>query len=99
VATSSDRDYEAPRPRLDESGRRTCVAGGRVTHEIGVKELKNRASEVIDAVASGERVIVTRRTELAAVILSIDEALDFVLAHAEEFVQARHRARSEHRDA
>ena len=61
-----------------------------------MKELKERTSEVIERVASGERVAVTRRNELAAVILSIDKALEFVLAHAEDFVRARARTRSEY---
>jgi prevent-host-death family protein len=80
---------------LDEDSRLIRVAEGRVTREVGVKELKERTSEVIERVASGERVAVTRRTEPAAVILSIDEALEFVIAHAEDFVLARGRARDE----
>jgi prevent-host-death family protein len=87
VATSPDREIEPPHPdapAVDDAG----------TREIGVKELKNNTSEVIDRVVNGERVIVTRRNELAALILSIDEALDFVLAHAEDFVRARQRARA-----
>ena len=91
MATSADPEIDAPHPdapAVDDAGR--------TTREIGVKELKNNASEVIDRVVNGERVIVTRRNELAAVILSIDESLDFVLAHAEDLVRARHRARAEY---
>ncbi len=57
--------------------------------EIGIKQLKNNASSVIDDVEGGERVIVTRRGRPAAVILSIEEAEDFVLAHADDFVRMR----------
>jgi prevent-host-death family protein len=106
VTTSRDLRIGVPKPlqrppnggtlTLDEDGRLIRVAEGRVTREIGVKELKERTSEVIERVASGERVAVTRRNELAAVILSIDEALEFVLAHAADFVRARARTRSEH---
>jgi prevent-host-death family protein len=83
VASSRNHDNGAP-------------ASTRVTREIGVKELKNTASAVIDRVANGERVVVTRRNRLAAVILSIDESLEFVLAHAEEFVRAREQVRNDH---
>jgi antitoxin (DNA-binding transcriptional repressor) of toxin-antitoxin stability system len=51
---------------------------------------------VIDRVARGERFLVTRRAEFVAVILSVDESLEYVLAHAKHFVAARHRARREH---
>lgn len=64
--------------------------------EIGIKELKNTASRVIDDVEGGERVIVTRRGRPAAVIMSIEDAEDFVLAHAEEFVRMRLQGRNAH---
>lgn len=65
--------------------------------EIGIKELKNTASRVIDDVEAGERVVVTRRGRPAAVIMSIEDAEDFVLAHAEEFVEMRLSGRKAHR--
>jgi prevent-host-death family protein len=64
--------------------------------EIGIKELKNAASRVIRDVEAGERVIVTRRGRPAAVIMSIEDAEDFVLAHAEEFVGMRLSGRKAH---
>lgn len=64
--------------------------------EIGVKELKNTASRVIDSVEGGERVIVTKRGRPAAVIMSIEDAEDFVLAFAEEFVEMRLAGRRAH---
>jgi prevent-host-death family protein len=65
--------------------------------EIGIKQLKNTASRVIDEVEAGERVIVTKRGRPAAVIMSIEDAEDFVLAHAEEFVEMRLSGRKAHR--
>jgi prevent-host-death family protein len=64
-------------------------------HEIGVKELKNTASRVLEEVEGGERVVVTKRGRPTAVIMSIEDAEDFVLAHAEEFAEMRLRARRE----
>jgi prevent-host-death family protein len=64
--------------------------------EIGVKELKNTASRVIERVEAGERYIVTKRGRPAAVILSVEEAEDYVLAHAEEFVEMRLEGRRDH---
>jgi prevent-host-death family protein len=83
-------------PLAHEDDRRSHEREGRATHAIGVRGLKNRASEVIDRVTRGERFLVTRRAEFVAVILSVDESLEYVLAHAEHFVAARHRARREH---
>jgi prevent-host-death family protein len=65
--------------------------------EIGIKQLKNTASQVIEDVEAGERVIVTKRGRPAAVIRSIEDAEDFVLAHAEEFVEMRLSGRKAHR--
>jgi prevent-host-death family protein len=65
-------------------------------HEIGIKELKNTASRVIEEVEAGERVVVTKRGRPAAVIMSMEDAEDFVLAHAQEFVEMRQRGRREY---
>jgi len=65
-------------------------------HEIGVKELKNTASRVLEEVETGERVVVTKRGRPVAVIMSMEDAEDFVLAHAEEFAEMRLRGRREH---
>lgn len=69
---------------------------GHPLHEIGVKELKNTASRVLEEVEAGERVVVTKRGRPTAVIMSMEDAEDFVLAHAEEFAEMRLRGRSEH---
>jgi prevent-host-death family protein len=65
-------------------------------HEIGIKELKNNASRVVGEVEAGERVVVTKRGRPAAVIMSIEDAEDFVLANADEYVRARLQSRREH---
>jgi prevent-host-death family protein len=65
-------------------------------HEIGIKELKNTASRVLEEVERGERVVVTKRGRPTAVIMSMEDAEDFVLAHAEEFAEMRLKGRSEY---
>ena len=64
--------------------------------EIGVKELKNTASRVIEEVEAGERVVVTKRGRPTALILSMEDAEDFVLAYAEEYVEMRQQGRREY---
>ncbi len=64
--------------------------------EIGVKELKNTASRVLEEVEGGERMVVTKRGRPTAVIMSMEDAEDFVLAHAEEFAEMRLQGRREH---
>jgi len=64
--------------------------------EIGVKELKNTASRLLEEVEAGERVVITKRGRPTAVIMSMEDAEDFVLAHAEEFAEMRLKARREH---
>lgn len=64
--------------------------------EIGVKELKNNASRVIGEVETGQRVFITKRGRPVAVIMSMEEAEDFVLANAEEYVRMRLDAEREH---
>ena len=64
--------------------------------EIGVKELKNTASRVLEEVEGGARVVVTKRGRPTAVIMSIEDAEDFVLAHAEEFAEMRLQGRREY---
>jgi len=61
--------------------------------EIGLKELKARASQVIDEVEAGASYVVTKRGRPAAVIVSIEDAEDLVLANAEEFIRMRRRGR------
>jgi prevent-host-death family protein len=65
--------------------------------EIGIKELKSRASRVIDEVSAGASYVVTKRGKPAAVIEPIEAAEDLVLAYAEEYVELRRRGREEYR--
>ncbi|TMF64382.1 MAG: type II toxin-antitoxin system prevent-host-death family antitoxin [Chloroflexi bacterium] len=52
---------------------------------VGVRELKAKASEIIERSSRGERFLVTRRSRPTSVLLPIDEDLeDFILAHAPE---------------
>ncbi len=62
--------------------------------EIGIKELKAAASQVIDDVEGGAAYVVTKRGKPAAVLLPIDEAEDIVLANAGEFVRMRRQGRT-----
>ena len=62
--------------------------------EIGVKQLKQSASEVIGRVESGSAYVITKRGRPAAVLLPIDEAEDIVLANANEFVRMRRLGRA-----
>lgn len=62
--------------------------------EVGIKELKATASELIDKVEAGAAYVITRRGRPAAVLLPIEDAEDIVLANADEFIRMRVRARS-----
>lgn len=58
---------------------------------IGIRELKNRATEVLRAIEERRSgIVVTRRGRPTALILSIDspEAEDYVLSHAPEIVDS-----------
>ena len=81
------------RARLQDAG---SYLRGYPLREIGVKELKNTASRVLEEVEEGERVVVTKRGRPTAVIMSMEDAEDFVLAHAEEFAEMRLQGRREH---
>jgi len=59
---------------------------------VGVRDLANRASAVLDGLEEGgQPVIVTRRGHPVAVLSAIDaeEFYDYVLAHSPDFVAAR----------
>jgi prevent-host-death family protein len=62
---------------------------------VGVRDLANRASAVLDGLEQGgQPVIVTRRGHPVAVLSPIDveEFHDYVLANAPEFVEGRRAA-------
>ena len=65
---------------------------------VGVRELKAKASEIIERSSRGERFLVTRRGRPISILLPIDDDLeDFILANAPEFIRMRERARREYR--
>ncbi|MGH3812780.1 MAG: type II toxin-antitoxin system Phd/YefM family antitoxin [Pseudonocardiaceae bacterium] len=62
---------------------------------VGVRDLVNRASALLDELEQGgQPIIVTRRRQPIAVLSTIDaeESHDYVLAHAPEFVRGRKEA-------
>jgi prevent-host-death family protein len=74
----------------------TTTEGTNNMPEIGIKELKARASLVIDEVSAGASYVVTKRGHAAAVIVPIEDAEDMVLANAEEYVAMRRQARADY---
>jgi prevent-host-death family protein len=69
--------------------------GGGGMQTVGVRELVNRASALLDELEhGGQPIIVTRRGQPIAVLSAIDaeEFYDYVLAHAPEFVRGRQEA-------
>ena len=64
--------------------------------KVGVRELKNRTSEILRAVREeGAEYVITYQGRPSAVLLPVDEndLEDYVLAHHPHFVQLRERAR------
>ncbi len=65
---------------------------------VGIRELKAKASQIIERSSRGEPFVVTRRGRAVSVLLPFDVELeDLVLTEAREFVRMRERARREHR--
>jgi prevent-host-death family protein len=64
--------------------------------KVGVRELKNRTSEILRAVREeGTEYVITYQGRPMAVLLPVDEEdlEDYVLAHHPHFVELRERAR------
>lgn len=80
----------------DERGR-PALSYPEALAEVGVRQLSRETTRVLDLVESGERLIVTRQHRPIALILSVDEAEEFFLAHAPELVRLRVDARTEWR--
>jgi len=62
---------------------------------IGIRELKNQATQILRSIQEkGSAVVVTRHGRPAALILPIDsaEAEDYVLAHAPQIVRSLNQA-------
>lgn len=67
---------------------------------VGIRELKNRAAEIVRALdQGGAAVVVTRHGRPTALILPIDspEAEDYALSHAAEIVASLRGAEADHR--
>jgi len=65
---------------------------------IGVRELKAKASDILDRAEAGEPFLVTRRGRPVAVVLPFNIATeDLILAQAPAFIKLRETARSEYR--
>jgi prevent-host-death family protein len=62
---------------------------------VSVTELDKEASAVINDVISGKRVIVTKYGDPIAVILSIDDGAEAMVAGSETFALLRREARDE----
>ncbi len=65
---------------------------------IGVRELKAKATEVLQRTEAGEPFLVTKRGRPVAVILPFNlDTEDLILAQAPSFIRLRDEAREEHR--
>lgn len=65
---------------------------------IGVRELKAKASDILDRAEAGEPFLVTRRGRPVAVLLPFDiQTEDLILAQAPTFIKLRETARAEYR--
>lgn len=65
---------------------------------IGVRELKAKASDILDRAEAGEPFLVTRRGRPVAVVLPFNiETQDLILAQAPTFIKLRETARGEYR--
>jgi prevent-host-death family protein len=62
--------------------------------EIDLSQLERAPSDAIERAEAGERLVVTRNGEPAAVIMSAEDAEDFALANADEYVALRSEGRA-----
>lgn len=64
--------------------------------EVGIRDLKAHASDIVQRVEGGEAFLVTRRGKPVAVVLPFGvEAEDLILSQAATFVKLRDEARAE----
>ncbi len=64
-------------------------------NEITATELGKTVSSVLDRVAAGERIVVTRGGRVAALIVSLEDGIEVMLAGSERFAALRREARDE----
>jgi prevent-host-death family protein len=57
--------------------------------EIPVTDLRRRAADAVRWVEGGGRAIVTRHGNPAAVIISVEEGMELVVAEAHDYVRRR----------
>ena len=84
-------------------GSKGAVAVGPMSHgsaeprisEVGVRELSRATSRMVRLALRGERLIVTRNGQPVAVILGVDDAVEWLVASADEFERLRMAAREE----
>ena len=63
--------------------------------EVSATELGKTVSSVLNRVAAGERLIVTRGGRVAALIVSLEDGIEVMLAGSERFAILRREARDE----
>lgn len=63
---------------------------------VGIRELKAKASEIVERASKGETFLITKRGHPVSVMLPFDDALeDLLLAEAPRFVRLREKGRRE----
>ena len=64
--------------------------------EVGIRDLKTHASEILERAEAGEAFLVTRRGKPVAVVLPFTvDAEDLILAHAPRFIRLREEGHAE----
>jgi prevent-host-death family protein len=66
------------------------------TRELGIRELKDRLCRVLAELPEEGRVLITKHGRPVALLITVEESYDYLLAFAEEFAQARLEAREAH---
>jgi prevent-host-death family protein len=69
---------------------------GLQTRELGIRELRNGLSRVLAELPTEGRVLITKHGRPIALLITVEESYDYVLAFAEEFAKARLEAREAH---
>jgi len=64
--------------------------------EVSITDLGTHASQIIARVQRGTPFVVTTHGQAMAVLLSVHDAEDMVLANAAEFAKRRRRARADY---